>query len=71
MKTYILKPSMTLTTVSTTPMPIKSKDRATDEIVAAIAPAAPASKPAFVLLPPAQPLPTAVIDPDKPMLRLV
>ena len=36
MKTYILKPTMTCTTVTTTPTPIKTRDRATDAIVAAI-----------------------------------
>ena len=70
MKTYILKPKLTFTTVTTTPTPGKTRDRATDALVAAIAPASPTPKRAFVLLPPGQPLPKAVIDPTKPLLKL-
>ena len=54
-------------------------DPATAALVAAILPAAPAARPAFPLgdprpparpVPPRQPLPTAVIAPAKPMLKL-
>jgi transposase len=50
MKTYILKPTTTLSTVASAPAP---------------------DKPAIAkIVPPRQPLPTAVIDPTKPMLKL-
>jgi transposase len=50
MKTYLLKPSMTMKTV---------------------APTAPADKPAVARpTPPRQPLPTPVLDPNKPLLKL-
>jgi transposase len=50
MKTYILKPTTTLSTVASAPAPDKT----------AIA----------KIVPPRQPLPTAIIDPTKPMLKL-
>jgi transposase len=50
MKTYILKPTTTLSTVASAPAP---------------------DKPAIAkIVPPRQPLPTAIIDPAKPMLKL-
>ena len=50
MKTYILKPTTTLSTVASAPAP---------------------DKPAIAkIVPPRQPLPTAIIDPTKPMLKL-
>lgn len=86
MKTYILKPHMTLTTVATPPTPGKRNDPHTDTLVAAIVPelpaprsaiaracvSAPASTPgaASAAVPPRQPLPVAVIDPSQPMLKL-
>lgn len=84
MKTYILKPAMTRTTVSTAPAPGKPKNAATAALVAAIAPApagpkselaracacASASAPHKPAPPPCQPLPAAVIDPNKPLLKL-
>lgn len=50
MKTYILKPITTRTTVTLTPNPDKSA--------------------VVRIIPPRQPLPTAVIDPAKPLLKL-
>ena len=88
-KTYFLKPTMTFTTLSTKAGLIKpafhpplgqAEDRATCEIVNAIAPAPlPSPKaviidavttPAAKTLPPRQPLPTPVLYADKPSLKL-
>lgn len=81
MKKYILKPTMTFTTVSSGPPLGKPVDRATETLVNAILPAALKSKPVpsalplttpaiARIIPPRQPLPTAVIDPAKPMFKL-
>ena len=70
MKTYVLKPNMTFPTVATSPAGHKPKNRATEEIVAALLPAPPAPKPKPVTWPPRQPLPRPVMDPAKPMLKL-
>ncbi|MEK6192593.1 MAG: IS110 family transposase, partial [Chloroflexota bacterium] len=68
-KTYILKPTMTLQTLTTTSDPGKPKNRPTTNNAAAVPPVPPALKPAAVL-PPRQPLPSPVIDPTKPILQL-
>ena len=61
MKTYILKPTMTLTNVSTTAPAHKP-------VVAPIMmPRPPAQKP---VLPARQPLPTPVLYPDRPTIKL-
>ncbi len=85
MKTYFLKPTMTFNTVTTLPNPDKPgiapgspQDRALRQIVETIAPIRPASPmamamaatPAAKMLPPRQPLPTPVLYPDKPSLKL-
>src|SRR6185436_14013028 len=89
MKTYLLKPNMTLTTVKINPELIKpavrarpspAEDRATRDIVDLLAPAPPRSSTALRLdkvtpppaqtLPPRQPLPTPVLYPDQPSLKL-
>jgi transposase len=75
MKTYILKPNMTRTTVTPNPTPRKPADPALQALVNTIAPAPnprPDSRiqPTPVALPPRHPLPRPVIDPAKPMLKL-
>lgn len=80
MKEYILKPTMTFTTVTNDRALGKPVDRATAALVNAVLPdavktrlaAAPGGppQPASRPLPPRQPLPTATIDPAKPMLKL-
>lgn len=85
MKTYILKPHMTYATVTTTPAPDKPADRTPAALAAAIAPEPPAPKNAIsracsaatvsapanaAAVPAPQPLPAAVIDPNKPLLKL-
>lgn len=80
MKEYILKPTMTFTTVATRPAPGKPNDPGTDALVEAVLPDAlkakltpPKCVPPPVInrpVPARQPLPTAVIDPNKPMLKL-
>lgn len=90
MKTYILKPSMTFTTVTRTSVDGKSlfqpADRATDELVDRLlsgslkvspgaAPVPVVSTPRLAAklpasLPPRQALPTPVVDPNKPILKL-
>jgi transposase len=72
MKTYMLKPNMTFKTVTNTSLGLKP-DAATVAVVDLMAPAplktlAKVSAPAIV--PPRQPLPTAVIDPNKSMVKL-
>ena len=84
-KTYFLKPTMTLNTVTnlgdrhkTAVVPGSAQDRAIRQSVDLIAPAAPASPlavaiaatPAASTLPPRQPLPTPVLYPDRPSLKL-
>ena len=89
MKTYLLKPNMTFTTLKInaelikpafSSLPSKAEDRATRDIVNAIAPAPPlsphtlvmdmAATPATRTLPPCQPLPTLVLYAAKPSLKL-
>jgi hypothetical protein len=79
MKEYLLKPTMTFTTVAPASGPGKPADRATDELVNALLPAAanvPAARGTNLAgaaprsLPARQPLPTAVIDPARPLLKL-
>lgn len=61
MKTYILKPTMTLNSVNTPSQPDKPR----------VAPEKPASpKAPAVALPPRQPLPAPVLHPGKPSLKL-
>jgi transposase len=75
MKTYRLKPNMTFVTLTTPPTPHKSADRQTQALVNRLLPA-PTAKPAskaklqIVVTPPRQPLPTARMDPAKPLLKL-
>jgi transposase len=73
MKTYMLKPNMTYTTLTATSALDKRADRAVEKTVNAIIPA-PKARPqplaATIGLPPRQPLPTARIDPNRPMLKL-
>jgi transposase len=73
MKEYILKPTMTFTTVATASGPGKPADRATDELVRALLPDAlkdppPAPAPLSLMAP--RSLPVPVIDPAKPLLKL-
>jgi transposase len=89
MKTYLLKPNMTLATLKInadlikpglSSLPTQAQDRAMREIVDLLAPAPPRSAKTLVLdpvapptakiLPPRQPLPTPVLSPDKPSLKL-
>jgi transposase len=89
MKTYLLKPNMTLPTLkinaelikpTVSARPAQVEDQATREIVDLLAPAPPRSSktrllemsapPATQTLPPRQPLPTPVLVPDKPSLKL-
>jgi hypothetical protein len=65
MKEYTLKPTMTMTTLNPTPTfdkpaVVRTAQPAATTTTTTTAPA----------LPPRQPLPTAVIDPAKPMLKL-
>ena len=80
-KTYIIKPIMTLNSVATLVdlhKPGSPQDRAIHQIVESIVPLPSASSNAPALaatvsariLPPRQPLPRAIIDPNKPMLKL-
>ena len=75
-KTYVLKPNLTLATLTPAPAPHKPADPALVALVNLIAPAAKAqpaqaaSQPASCSLPPRQPLPTATFDPAKPALKL-
>jgi transposase len=86
-KTYFLKPTMTLNTVTTSPSldkpllsahPNTPQQRAARELTDSIAPTAPASLQVLALaagtsvqtLPPRQPLPTPVLYPDKPSIKL-
>jgi len=88
-KTYFLNPNMTFTTLKINPslikpalssLPSQAEERATREIVDAIAPAPPLSPktlvidtvapPAAKALPPRQPLPTPVLFPDTSTLKL-
>ncbi len=80
-KTYVLKPTMTLATLTPTKAghkPAAPTDPALAALVHRIAPA-PTAKPLPLALPPAlpprplpprQPLPTATFDPNKPALKL-
>lgn len=85
-KTYFLKPTMTLKTLTTIPAldkpllsahPNTPQQRAARELTEAIAPA-PASPQGLALvagspaptLPPRQPLPTPVLYPDKPSIKI-
>ena len=70
MKTYTLKPSMTFHTLTTTADPGKPKTRPAKPQAATPSAVPSALKPNPALLPPRQPLPTAVIDPAKPILKL-
>ena len=90
MKTYLLKPNMTFTSVKINPelikttldsLPSKAQERATGEIVNAIAPPPPASPKAQIIdpgapppaakpLPAHQPLPRPMLYPNKPTLKL-
>src|SRR6266513_6095137 len=71
MKTYMLNPNMTFATVTTTPAPRKPADRQTEALVNALLPAPTAkTKAQIVVTPPRQPLPTPVLYPDKPSLKL-
>src|SRR5688572_5714291 len=89
LKTYLFKPNMTFTTLNTEdqlskralrPPLSQTEDRATRELVDAIAPAPPASPntlaidlaatPAVQSCPPRQPLPTPVLYPNRPSLKL-
>src|SRR5947208_2809499 len=73
-KTYVLKPNLTLATITPTPGPHKPADPALTALVNRIAPAAKAKlaplAPAPCALPPRQSLPTATLDPAKPALKL-
>ena len=84
-KTYFLKPTMTLNTVTTLLDPHKPgvtpgspQDRAIAQMVTTIAPSPPAAPNVLSIaassvakpLPPCQPLPTPVLYPDKPSLKL-
>ena len=62
---------MTFVTLTTPPAPHKSRDHALEGIVNAIVPAPAQPKPlAPRSVPPRQPLPTARMDPTKPLLKL-
>jgi len=83
-KTYILKPTMTLNTLTSrldSHKPGSPQDGAIRQMVEVIAPAAPkrgyimpieptTGPTAAQILPPRQPLPTPVLYPDKPSLKL-
>ncbi|MDZ7637356.1 MAG: hypothetical protein U5J83_03745 [Bryobacterales bacterium] len=64
---YTLKPDLTFHPL-TTAVPPPRPDRAVTALVNAIAPPPPIQAPLPV--PPRQPLPTAVLDPAKPLLKL-
>ena len=75
MKTYLLKPTMTLDTVADAPSPLKPHDKhykKAAQIADRIAPPPKPKSGAAILgpLPPRQPLPKAVVDPKKPMIKL-
>ena len=79
MKTYILKPTMTLKTISSASDLLKSPDRhdprdpanlQAKQITEAIVPAPKPSQGLGVSLPPRQPLPKPLIDPHKPLIKL-
>jgi transposase len=70
MKTYILKPTMTFKTVTDASAALKPRDKESAAIADAIAPAAKTKSSIALSLPPRQPLPSPVIDPNKPVLKL-
>ena len=71
-KTYVLKPNLTLATLTPRPAPHKPADPALVALVNRIAPAPTAKPTGRVLptLPPPQPLPTATFNPNRPALKL-
>lgn len=70
MKTYILKPTMTFKTVADASATLKPRDKESATITETIAPVPKPKSALAASLPPVQPLPKAVIDSTKPMIKL-